>query len=107
MVADRVTDRALGIAGPFFPDCWPEPEIGWTVFSCAEGRGLAHEAALAARAYVYGTLGWDTVISAIAPGNTRSVALARRMGAVAEGRFEHPRFGRLDIWRHSSAREVA
>ena len=48
LVADRETDEALGIVGPFFPDDWPEPEIAWTVFDNAEGRGVAFEAAQAA-----------------------------------------------------------
>ncbi|MFN6977869.1 MAG: GNAT family N-acetyltransferase, partial [Gemmobacter sp.] len=51
MVADRATDAPLGVVGPFMPVGWPEPEIGWSVFDGAEGRGVAFEAALAARAW--------------------------------------------------------
>ncbi len=100
MVADRVTDAALGIVGPYYPLDWPEPEIAWSVFDAAEGRGIAHEAALAARAFAYSTLGWTTAISLISPQNLRSAALARRLGAVVERQFLHPEFGAMDIWRH-------
>ncbi len=66
----------------------------------AEGKGFAHEAALAARAYAYGTLGWTTAISLIRIGNARSEALARRLGAECEGPHLHPTIGAMNIWRH-------
>jgi len=80
MVADKTTDAPLGVVGLFYPDDWPEPEIAWSVFATAEGRGIAHEASLAARDYAYTTLGWPTAVSCIEAGNTRSAALANRMG---------------------------
>lgn len=100
MVADLASDEPLGVVGLFFPEDWPEPEIAWALFASAEGRGIAHEAALAARDFAYSALGWTTAVSLVAPGNDRSAALARRMGARIEGRHRHPRFGALDIWRH-------
>lgn len=107
LVADRATDEPLGIVGLMHPPDWPEPEIAWSVFRAAEGRGVAHEAAARARAYAYDTLGWTRVISCTAPGNTRSIALARRMGAVHETDFDHPEIGPLQIWRHLSPKELA
>ena len=100
MVADRASDEPLGVVGLFFPEDWPEPEIAWSVFDEAEGKGVAHEAALAARDYAYATLGWSSVVSLVAPDNARSAALARRLGAKVEGQHPHPLFGPLDIWRH-------
>lgn len=100
MVADRATDEPLGVVGPYHPDGWPEPEIAWSVFDAAEGRGIAAEAALAARTWAYDVLGWTTVASLIAPDNLRSAALARRLGAVSEGDYPHPVYGPLTIWRH-------
>ncbi len=107
LVADAKTDAALGIAGLFFPEDWPEPEIAWTVFDGAEGRGIAYEAACAARAYAYDTLGWSTVVSLTMPDNVRSIALAKRMGARHDGDYHHPVYGPLNIWRHLAPAEVA
>lgn len=107
IVADKQTNLPLGIVGPYFPVNWPEPEIAWTVFAAAEGRGVAYEAAQAARAYVYDTLGWESVISCTPTDNTRSIALAKRMGAVQEGSFLSREYGELLVWRHPSREALA
>jgi ribosomal-protein-alanine N-acetyltransferase len=107
IVADRATDQALGVVGPFFPLNWPEPEIAWSVFDAAEGRGVAFEAAQAARAYAYGTLGWTTAISLISKGNARSVALAERLGCRHDGLHQHPAYGSMQVWRHPAPEALA
>lgn len=107
LVADRETDAPLGVVGPFYPEGWPEPEIAWTVFDAAEGRGIAHEAALAARTYAYRSLGWQTAISCVAPDNRRSQALAERLGCRRDGLWHHPDGFDLVIWRHPAADEMA
>ncbi len=99
--ADPVTDAPYGMTGPWFPEGWPEQEIGWTVWDASvEGRGYALEAASAARAWAYGTLGWKTAISLIDAANARSVALAERMGCQFEADYTHPQYGAMQIWRH-------
>jgi ribosomal-protein-alanine N-acetyltransferase len=100
IVADKQTDQPLGIVGPYHPLDWPEPEIAWSVFAEAEGRGIAYEAALASRAWAYQVLGWRTAISMIAPSNTRSAALARRMGCTRDADYPHPEYGPMQVWRH-------
>lgn len=100
MVADRDTDMPLGIVGLFYPEDWPEPEIAWSVFDHAEGRGIAAEAALAARAYAYDMLGWTRVVSVISAGNKRSLALARRLGCARDADFDHPALGAMQVWLH-------
>ena len=55
IVADAATGAALGVVGPFYPEGWPEPEIAWSLFDGAEGRGIAFEAASAARDCAFGT----------------------------------------------------
>lgn len=101
ILADKATDAALGMSGPWFPEGWPEPEIGWSIWATqAEGRGLAYEAAFATRSHAYTALGWKTAISLIADGNTRSQALAQRMGCTRDGEFIHETFGASQIWRH-------
>lgn len=105
IIADKATDAALGMSGPWFPEGWPEPEIGWSVWAPeAEGKGVAFEAAMAARAWAFETLGWTTAISLIVDGNTRSEALARRMGCTLEGTFTHEVYGKSRIFRHPPAR---
>lgn len=75
-------NAACGIAGPWRPEGWPEPEFGWSIWSAEhEGQGIAFEAAQAARAHAYETLGWTTAVSYMTPENTRSAALAERLGA--------------------------
>lgn len=106
--ADKATDAGLGMVGPWFPEGWPEPEIAWSVWDArVEGQGLAYEAAQAARAHAYGVLGWPTAISLIAAANTRSQALARRMGCVPDGTFVHDQFGESGIWRHPAPGALA
>ncbi|KAJ54715.1 acetyltransferase [Actibacterium mucosum KCTC 23349] len=90
----------VGLIGLWNPEGWPEPEIGWDLFDGAEGKGYATEAARAARDYAYGTLGWSTAISLVAPGNDGSARVAERLGAVKETEFDHAKFGPLTIYRH-------
>ncbi len=97
---DRATGRPIGHAGPFFPESWPEPELTWTLWDSAhEGRGLAYEAAAAARDWAFAALGWTTAVSYIDNGNTRSEALARRLGAAPDAAAAAPRPG-ARVWRH-------
>ncbi|MEM9900880.1 MAG: GNAT family N-acetyltransferase [Pseudomonadota bacterium] len=106
IIADRQSDAALGTVGPFFPEGWLEPEIAWTVFDGHEGKGIAFEAAEAARVFAYDTLGWTTAVSLVARENTRSNALAQRLGATREGVFQHAEIGTLDVWRHPSPAQL-
>ena len=82
-VTPKGEDRALGIVGHWYPHGWPEREVGWVLFN-GEGGGIATEAARACVAHAYDTLGWDTVVSYIDPENTRSIALAERLGATLD-----------------------
>jgi RimJ/RimL family protein N-acetyltransferase len=66
--------------GPWFPGDWPEQELGWTIWTeAAEGQGYAFEAVTALRRHVYGAR-LATAVSYIDPANTRSRALAQRLG---------------------------
>lgn len=101
VIEARATGRAIGMAGPWFPEGWPEPEIGWQLWDAAdEGQGHAREAAEAARGFAYDALGWQTAISLIVEGNTRSEALARRLHCIPDGIFTHAQLGSCAIWRH-------
>ncbi|MFW2588621.1 GNAT family N-acetyltransferase [Sagittula sp. SSi028] len=71
----------LGQIGLFKPPHFPELELGWTLLAQAEGQGYAFEAALAARNWA-AEQGHTTVVSYIDPANSRSIALAERLGAI-------------------------
>lgn len=92
---------ALGMAGPWHPFDWPEREIGWSIWTAeAEGKGYAFEAATAARDYAFGSLGWDTAISYCDPANLRSIALAKRLGAVRDAQAKTPWDEPCLVFRH-------
>ena len=93
--------HVVGLFGPWHPGGQPEGEIKWAVWPAAdEGKGLAHEAALAVRAYACQTLGWRTAVSYIHPENHRSAALARRLGAALDHEWTTPRGTMVNVWRH-------
>ncbi|WP_439123498.1 GNAT family N-acetyltransferase [Marivita sp.] len=83
-IALREDDTYVGFTGIFHPFDWPEPELGYGIIAEYEGRGIAYEAACAARDGAARHLGLQSLPSYIAPDNMRSQALARRMGAVRQ-----------------------
>jgi ribosomal-protein-alanine N-acetyltransferase len=100
IVTETGSDAPLGVVGLHHPEDWPEPEIAWSMFDQGEGRGYAFEAALAARRFAYDTLGWRTAISLVDPANTRSAALAAKLGCREDGTFSHAVLGTMHIQRH-------
>jgi RimJ/RimL family protein N-acetyltransferase len=108
IVTDKATGARLGHAGPWHPGDWPEAELGWAIWLPeAEGRGYAAEAALAARAHAYDTLGWKTAVSYIHPDNTRSIALAERLGCTPDDTADFPGEGPCHVYRHPSPEALA
>lgn len=92
---------ALGMVMAWHPEGHPEREVGWVLFSDeAEGHGYAREATHAVLAHVFGTLGWDTAVSYIDPGNARSIALAERLGAAPDPKAEVPEGDPVLVYRH-------
>ncbi len=90
--------HAGGIAGFVLLGFEPgdaEPELGFLLTAEAEGKGLAQEAAGAALAHAFETLGWSGLVSYIDPGNARARRLARRHGALRDG----TRAG-SEVWRY-------
>ena len=81
MLEDRWTGQCLGQvsvnAGPLFP----EHELGWFVYTHAEGKGYGYEAATAMRHWAFRVRGLQTMVSYVAPANIRSARLAERLGA--------------------------
>lgn len=102
----KETGTPCGMTGIWNPEGWPEPEIGWLVYADHEGKGLAHEGALRAREWAYLSVGLTTLTSNIVPGNTRSEALARRMGAWFEREYDNVIMGREQLFRHPAPADL-
>ena len=81
---EKASGKFLGWTGLWFPDGWPEREIGWTLLPLATGNGFATEAAERVRRHAYEDLGWKTAISLIAKQNQPSIKVAERLGAKYE-----------------------
>jgi RimJ/RimL family protein N-acetyltransferase len=71
------------------------PELAVLLTESAEGRGLAFDAAQAAKQHAFETIGCDTIVSSIGSKNLRAQALAARLG----GR-QNTALGGLQIWRY-------
>lgn len=93
----------LGQISILCPPHFPEKEIGWTLLQAAEGQGFAAEAATAALHWAWAQ-GMDTLVSYIHPDNTRSIALAERLGAQRDVAAAIPDGETIDenhVYRHS------
>lgn len=96
---DKDEGGVLGVAGLWFPNDWPEPEIKWALVPAARGRGLASEAARAVRQMARENLRGLRLISLIAQGNEPSVRVAEAAGARLEREIEW-RDTRALVYRH-------
>jgi RimJ/RimL family protein N-acetyltransferase len=79
-VERRLDGRFIGRAGLWFPEGWPELEVGWTLDRAVWGEGFATEAGQAAIEWGFAELGLMRIASVIAPDNARSRAVAVRLG---------------------------
>ena len=106
-----VTDHAGTVLGFVLVGFEPgdrEPELGWLFLPEARGRGLAAEAAAAARAHALGALGLPGLVSYIDPTNAASRRLAGRLGARRDGSIADPASGpEAEVWRHAPLPEPA
>ena len=99
-VEERKTGAWVGEVGLNFPDDFPEHEIGWTLGAGFEGKGYAHEAALAARTWAYREKDLPPLVSYIDPENARSIALADRLGARRDDDAPTPEDDPCLVYRH-------
>ena len=56
-VEHRETGAWVGRIGPWYPEGWPGPEVGWTLSPDHRGRGYATEAARASVEFAFTELG--------------------------------------------------
>ena len=103
---DTTAGDFIGRVGVIYHDGWDEPELAWHLFDGHEGQSYAHEAALAARADYHNRISDHPPISYIDVSNTRSEALARRLGAVREVTRSDDK-GQYHIYRHPALEVTA
>lgn len=72
----------IGHAGPIQSDPECTPEMTWTLWDGAhEGKGYATEAVSRVKDHCLNEIGWPELLIRIQPENSRSVAVAERIGA--------------------------
>ncbi|MEM6896257.1 MAG: GNAT family N-acetyltransferase [Pseudomonadota bacterium] len=99
-LVEKATRTCIGAVGIFHPEDWPEPELGWSIWTeTAEGRGFAHEAAQAVLQRYLRDFNWPTLVSYIDPENARSIALALRLGAELDTHADRPN-ATCHVFRH-------
>ncbi|MCP3144522.1 GNAT family N-acetyltransferase [Pyxidicoccus xibeiensis] len=89
-VLEKATGRWVGRVGPWKPEGWPGPEVGWALIRDAWGKGYATEAATASMDWAFDQLGWTEVIHSIVPENVASQEVARRLGSKLLGPVKMP-----------------
>jgi len=78
------SEKMAGAMGFLHHFDWPKTELGWNLHNGFGGKVMAYEAAPAAWRYGETHLNISGVISFIDAANTRSAALAKRLGATFE-----------------------
>ena len=97
--AVEVDGALAGQVAVTHPPHFPEPELGWILFSPFEGRGIAYEAASLALDYTRSTIKPTSLVSYIDARNARSIALAKRLGAAPDPLA--PKYDDADVvYRH-------
>ena len=99
IVVEQQTGLPVGRVGLIKHSDWPEIELAWHLFEGAEGKGFATEAALAVRVWAVDILKLDRLYSYIDQSNTRSQAVAKRLGAQTDG-TRAPHEPEAEIWIH-------
>ena len=84
-VIEKASGLWVGRVGPWVPEGWPGPEVGWAIAKDAYGKGYATEAATAAIDWAFDVLGWADVIHCIDPENLASQKVAERLGSTNRG----------------------
>ncbi|MEL6617503.1 MAG: GNAT family N-acetyltransferase [Pseudomonadota bacterium] len=99
-VVDLRTGDPVGRVGLLRHHGWPDVELAWHLFEGSEGNGFATEAAVAVRTWARNDMGLDRLYSFIDVANTRSQAVARRLGAATDGtRASHD--PEAEVWVHA------
>ncbi len=94
-VAEATTGAFVGVVGlmtiPWQADFTPAVEIGWRISARFRRQGYAEEAARAALAHGFATLGLQKIVAFTVPGNVASWKLMEKLCMAPAGEFDHPR----------------
>lgn len=89
----------LGRVGPILHTGWEAPELAWHLYEGHTGHGYATEAATRIRQWAAQACGLTRLVSYIHHANSRSQAVATRLGALnTEKRADHN--SDCDVWQH-------
>src|SRR5262245_58106265 len=66
---EKATGRWIGRGGPWRPEGWPGPKVGWGIVRDRQRMGYAKEAATASIEWAFDALGWTEVMHCIDPLN--------------------------------------
>ena len=80
-VIEKSSGRWVGRLGPWYPEGWPDHEVGWGIMREHWGKGYATEGAAATVDYAFDVLGWTHVIHCIEENNAASQGVAKRLGS--------------------------
>jgi len=89
-VIEKSSGKWVGRLGPWYPEGWPAPEVGWGIAREHWGKGYASEGAAAAMDYAFDVLGWDKVIHCIDENNLASQGVAKKLGSAYQQRVTMP-----------------
>lgn len=89
-VVEKASGRWVGNCGPWHPEGWTAPEIGWSLRRESWGKGYAVEAARAALDWSFEQLDCERIIHYVPLGHAASQAVARRLGATLSERIVMP-----------------
>lgn len=105
-VEETETGATVGMTGLWHPATFREPELYWSLFSGAHGRGYAVEMARAVQRWAGEVAKLAPLMSLVHPDNRPSRRVAERLGATIEGEttfYDRPRL----IYRHRAYGSLA
>ena len=80
-VIEKTTKAWVGRVGPWAPEGWVQPEIGWAIHPAHTRKGYATEAGAGCIKYAFETLGWREVAHVIHHENVASMKTAEKLGS--------------------------
>jgi RimJ/RimL family protein N-acetyltransferase len=102
---EETTGTFVGRVGGWYPEGWPDFEIGWTIRREFWGQGYATEAANKCIDYSFAELNRQHLVSLILPENLRSIRVAERLGERLEGTVSLPHLPGRKVFQYGISRD--